>query len=313
MSWANQQHQNILGAYSTAQLHMAALKRMIATRGGLHALAHNDGLMRGIIWTDFHISTVFCTPPSFAYIRFKPVATVLPNELLEEAAYTSPTSLLQLDVGAIECFNIFYRLHRLSLAMCEKWVRRVDGGALSDMLYETEYAVLNVHSDYASESLADDYDYDHDHNTSTLHSERYARADARSIVEAILAATQIFIYAALRDIPTNTKIFSILLQRLRSALDRLETNLLLVWRSRRNLNMLLWVLVVASSMQPPGQVRTWWIVMIADVCGELGIESQEGLEMVLRHVAWVDTWFDAYLGGIWDEVASSYEPLSDTA
>jgi hypothetical protein len=77
--------------------------------------------------------------------------------------------------------------------------------------------------------------------------------------------------------------------------------------------MLLWVLVVASSMQPPGQVRTWWIVMIADVCGELGIESQEGLEMVLRHVAWVDTWFDAYLGGIWDEVASSYEPLSDTA
>jgi hypothetical protein len=42
--------QNLLGAYDAAQLHIAALKRMIKVRGGLFALGHNDGLIRGIIW-----------------------------------------------------------------------------------------------------------------------------------------------------------------------------------------------------------------------------------------------------------------------
>jgi len=40
----------MLGAYDAAQLHMAALKRMVDTRGGLFAFGHNDGLIRGIQW-----------------------------------------------------------------------------------------------------------------------------------------------------------------------------------------------------------------------------------------------------------------------
>ena len=42
--------QNLVGAYDTAQLHIAAMKRMVAARGGLFAFGHNDGLIRGMIW-----------------------------------------------------------------------------------------------------------------------------------------------------------------------------------------------------------------------------------------------------------------------
>jgi hypothetical protein len=276
---------------------MAALKRMIASRGGIHAFAHNDGLMRGIIWVDFHLCTVFHTKPSFAYIHFNSDTTALPNELLEEAAYTSPTSLLQLDMSAIECFNIFYRLHRLSLGMCEKWVGRMDRGTLSDLLYEVNFAILTVPRFSASF-------LDFEHETGTHHAEHHARADASNVVEAILAAAQIFIYAALCDIPTTTKIFSILLERLRIALPP-SNNVLLVWRSRKNLNMLLWVLVVALSVQPLGPSRAWWIGKLMDVTHEMEIENMSELEVVLKHIAWVDTWFDACLGRIWEEVVTS--------
>lgn len=42
--------ENLYGAYDAAQLHIAALKRMINARGGLDAFSHNDGLLRGLIW-----------------------------------------------------------------------------------------------------------------------------------------------------------------------------------------------------------------------------------------------------------------------
>jgi hypothetical protein len=40
----------LTGAYDAAQLHIAALKRMVNARGGPFAFGHNDGLLRGIIW-----------------------------------------------------------------------------------------------------------------------------------------------------------------------------------------------------------------------------------------------------------------------
>lgn len=42
--------QNLAGAYDAAQLHIAALKNMVNTRGGLCAFGHNDGLVRGMTW-----------------------------------------------------------------------------------------------------------------------------------------------------------------------------------------------------------------------------------------------------------------------
>jgi hypothetical protein len=113
-----------MGVYDAAQLHIAALKRLVEARGGLFAFGQNDGLIRGIQWSvgsglplvrlscslrsrvDFHTAAVFRTAPTFPLIRLDPDTPSLPDALLEEAAYTSPTCLLQLPVAAIDCFNI---------------------------------------------------------------------------------------------------------------------------------------------------------------------------------------------------------------
>ncbi|KAF2187900.1 hypothetical protein K469DRAFT_568299 [Zopfia rhizophila CBS 207.26] len=298
--------ENLLGAYDAAQLHIAALKRIVNARGGLYAFSHNDGLIRGIIWVDFHSSTAFHTHPSFPEIRLDPDTPPLPDALLEYAAYTSPTSLLQLSVASIDCFNIFYRLHRLALAISNHWLPKVDELTLSNLLYETEYIILSV-PDYSRDFL--DIDLEPKEGLDEGREERAATADGASVVEALLAATQIFLYASLRELPPKAKIFSILLDRVRVALDRPNSNILDVWRREKNLNTLLWVLVVACSLAPTWGGRMWWTGRLADVVKELGIHGEMDLETSLQRVAWTDIFFGEKLGSIWAEVEAYWSDL----
>jgi hypothetical protein len=227
---------------------------------------------------DFHTAAAFHTPPSFPHICLDPDSPPLPDGLLEEAAYTSPTSLLQLSLRAIDCFNIFYRLHRLALAASSHWQGRVARLTLSNLLYETQFLILSV-PDYSREFL--DFDREVTEEQAEAYTYRKSRADAASILEGLLAATLIFVYAALRALPTNAKLFTILLHRLRIALDRPGTLVIEVWKRENNVNMLVWVLVVGCSVAPL-ESRTWWVAVLAEVCGEMDITSRVGLEEVLR-------------------------------
>lgn len=127
-------------------------------------------------------------------------------------------------------------------------------------------------------------------------------ADSASVVEAILAATQIFVYAALREIPSKAKIFSILLERLRVALDRPGVDIVGVWRKEKNLNILLWVLVIASPVALVWGGRSWWIGRLSEVVKELDIHSERELEELVQRVAWTDVFFGEVLDSIWGEV-----------
>jgi hypothetical protein len=245
---------------------------------------------------DFHTAAAFHTPPSFPHICLDPDTPPLPDALLEEAAYTSPTSLLRLSLGAIECFNIFYRLHRLALAVSTHWQGRVARLTLSNLLYEMQFLVLSV-PEYSREFL----DFDRDENEEG-YEKRKSRADAASILEGLLSATLIFVYAALRALPTNATLFTILLRRLRIALDRPGTSVIEVWTAANNGNMLVWVLVVACSVAQPLESRAWWVAVLAEVCGEMDITSRVGLEDVVKRVAWVDGFPEGELDGMWAEV-----------
>jgi hypothetical protein len=246
---------------------------------------------------DFHTATAFHTPPSFPHIPLDPDTPSLPDKLLEEAACTSPTSLLQLSVAGIDCFNIFYRLHRLAIAASSHWVDRVERVTLSNMLYETEYIILSV-----PDCSRDFREFDCD--TGKGQDERYQlRANAASVIEGLLAASQIFVYAALRDIPTNAKISTILLERLRVAIVRPSVDTIHVWTKDHNINMLLWTLVVACSVVPHDGSREWWIGQLVEVVVVMDIKSRFDLEVALQSVAWVDTYFNSVLGEIWEEVA----------
>ncbi|KAH8723709.1 hypothetical protein GQ44DRAFT_828094 [Phaeosphaeriaceae sp. PMI808] len=293
--------ENLLGAYETAQLHVAALKRMVGARGGLPAFEHNDGLIRGIIWVDFHAATIFRTQPSFPQMCLSTNTPPLPDGLLEEAACTSPTSPLQLSIAAIDCFNIFYRLHRLALAACTQWRDGVDRLALSELLYESEYIILSV-PDRSRDFL--DFDFESDQERTEDYAAGEKVANAASIVEGLLAASQIFIYAALRDIPIQARIFSILLERLYTAIARPPVLIIAVWKEERNLNMLLWSLIVACSVVKPGVERVRWIRFLGEVMIELEIKSLFDLETALQRITWVDYYFGNVLRRIWEEVWS---------
>jgi hypothetical protein len=121
------------------------------------------------------------------------------------------------------------------------------------------------------------------------------------VVESLLAATLIFVYAALRALPTNAKLFTILLDRLRIALDRPNTSTMEVWERENNPDMLIWVLVVASSVAPL-EGRACWIGRLSEVCEDMQITTQLDLEKKLNRVAWTDVYFGGELAGIWAEI-----------
>lgn len=236
---------------------------------------------------DFHLSAAFHTPPSFPRIYLEPNTPSLPTALLEQAAFTSPTSLLHLSLASVECFNIFYRLHRLGIAISEDWIGKVDRVTLSDLLYEVEYSVLSV-----PDSFSTAHERDRDPN-----SQSETAAHAASIVQALLAAAQIFIFAALRDVPVNTNIFSILLERLRGAITRSPTE---NWKQERNVNMLLWTLVVACCVAGQRD-REWWAGQLGDVMEEMRVMRKEELEGIVKGVAWVEGWGGG-LEKVWEDV-----------
>ena len=115
----------------------------------------------------------------------------LPDKLHDEATYTSPTSLLQLSCAAIDCFDIFYRLHRLALATSSHWTGRVARVALSNLLYTTQFILLSV-PDRSQDFLKFDQSVQ-DNNSECSESQKH-RADAASVVEALLAEALILIY-----------------------------------------------------------------------------------------------------------------------
>jgi len=247
---------------------------------------------------DFHTAAVSRAHPSFPHISLDPDTPALPDELKEEAAKTSPTSLLHLSCGAVDCFNIFYRLHRLALAVSSQWVGRVERLTLSNLLYETQFMILSI-PDHSHNFLHFDQSINGEEND--CYDYLKARADAARVVEALLAAALIFVYAVLRALPLNTKIFAVLLSRLRTAIDRPNALVLEMWRREKNLNMLLWVLVVASCVAT-GEERMWWIAQLSELCGKRHISSRQHLELEMRHVAWTDKFFEDRMDAIWAEV-----------
>lgn len=170
----------------------------------------------------------------------------------------------------------------------------------SDLLYEAEYIIL-LAPDYSRDFLTFDQERDvRDED----YEQREKFADGACVTEALLAAVQIFIYAGLRDMPPKAKLFKILLERLRVALDRPGVSILEIWKKEKNLNILPWILVVGASIAATRDERGWWIESLSRVIEELGISSRSRLEEALVRVAWTDVFFDDVLGGVWNEISA---------
>lgn len=172
---------------------------------------------------------------------------------------------------------------------------------MSNLLYETEYLLLSI-PDYSREFLELNLD-SVEGREEEKYTEKRSNADAASVVEALVASTQIFMYAALREIPRKAKIFGILLDRAQVALRSPQESTITVWERERSLNLLLWVLLVACSVVPLDDGRSWWISMISEVMEKLIIIGKGELEQAVKRVSWTDTFFDGLLQRVWEEVS----------
>ncbi|OCK84309.1 hypothetical protein K432DRAFT_378712 [Lepidopterella palustris CBS 459.81] len=297
--------ENLCGAYDAAQLHVAALKRMVDARGGLSAFRHNDGLARGLIWVDFHSASAFRTRPIFPFIPSDDSTTCFPDELLEEAACSSPTSLLQLSLASIDCFNIFYRLHRLGLATSAQWAALVDRSALANMLYEAEYALLSMPNRSPDFLIPDRHRRE---GGAAESQEKDETANTAAVIEALVTAGQVFLYAALREVPLRARIFDILLSRLRATVDRpAGVDIVAIWTRERNLQVLLWTLVVGAAVGTQWGGDRWWVVQTAQVVERLEISTREAFKEALKGVAWTDVFFGPMSEGVWEGVVKLVE------
>lgn len=204
-------------------------------------------------------------------------------------------------------------MHRLALATSSYYAPTVDRLTFSNQLYELEYNILST-IDYSLDldSLIRDVDgprllcYSRDSPESEASDNDYAAKhrlenEAALVTEAVLVSAQIFIGAAMRDIPSSAKLYLILLKRLRGAIDRPGVSIIKTWKELNNLNILLWALAVGACVAPRNK-RLWWVEKVAEVMKELGIEGLDGLEGMLRGIAWTDYTFAKALRGVWVQV-----------
>lgn len=159
--------------------------------------------------------------------------------------------------------------------------------------------ILNV-EDYSRVYVDFDLDLGVEQGEGEEYESRKKEADAAAVVEGVMGACQIFVYAGLRGLPGNARIFGILEERVRRALDRPSANSLYeIWNELGNANVLLWVLVMACSVAAE---RGWYVGRVVEVVGAMGLETEVEMETLLRNVAWVDGYLDRVMTEIWSEV-----------
>lgn len=217
-----------------------------------------------------------------------------PAELLQEAAREPPISFSGLSFWVAELHDILSRLRQLALAASPpaQWAERLDRRTTCYLLYEMEYLALSI-PDLSQEFRSYDiglpmigqYTDSFSANSEKMH------ADDASIVEALVASVQTFVFAAVRGVPPKARIFQILLERLKRALDRRDTDVTEIWRRRNGLQVLLWIHVVAYSVARHGGDGGWWVEQLAELVGELGVYSEEDWRMRLGRVAWIESYF----------------------
>jgi hypothetical protein len=194
-----------------------------------------------------------------------------PEDLLLEVARTSPTSLISIPVYGSAIYNILRRMHRLGLAISIPWIPFVSRVAISNLLHETEYDMLQL-----SSQLGPDRE-----RTDPAQNEQLV-----AITDALVTAAQLFAFIAVRNMPVRARIVEIYLSRLRPALDR--PNLADVWRKYCSLEALLWTLFMTAAAASARPERTLIITEIRVVAAMLHLKDRNGVEQVLRNFAWAD-------------------------
>jgi hypothetical protein len=275
------------GNYWNSSAHLQALRRLIHIAGGLEQFNYNDGLGRGVAWylcaplsrdiwltiyrAEYHYAAAKRQISPLKYIPS--IDVTFENDLLVEAAKTSPLSLLNIELYGSSIHSIFSRVQQLGLATSKPWASRADRVAISNTILETEYDMLLL----SFELNPGDRDGA---------ARRKANLDIVYIADALITSAQAFIFIALRTMPIGVRIVEIYLSRVRTALE--EDRLHDVWRKHCSMEALLWTLFICTAAATGKVQRVYFLVELKRVCTVLLLTDREGMELVLRKFAWSD-------------------------
>jgi hypothetical protein len=268
--------QNLCGNYYTSKAHLDALRRLIATSGGIEQYSSNDSLPRAVAWGENHFATAHRTVPSFKYVPTSKPSQGFPEELQLETAKTCPYTLVKIPEYGHTIYHIFRRIHLLGIATSSRWNATRNIGIamrvnISDMILEAEYDMLSLSAQLGKERKAKESEIDE---------------ELIAVCDALITGAQIFLFLSLRAMPVGARVMEIYLSRMMAAMRR--DNLLDMWDRLASYDALLWALfmAVAAAMKRPESDAV--MSYTREVVAVLEIEDRETLEVHLGNVAWAD-------------------------
>ncbi|KAE9966982.1 hypothetical protein BLS_006647 [Venturia inaequalis] len=289
--------ENLCGNYFTAKAHLHALRRLIATSGGIAPYTSNDALPRALAWAEHHYAAAHRTVPPARYEPTLIPSPGFPESLELETAKSCPYSLVDIPEYGHAIYQIFRRIHLLGIATSAQWKAssqtRVDMRVcISNLLLDVEFDMLVLSAQLGKEEKEKD--------TTTSH-------DLISVIDILVTGSQIFLFTALRALPVGARVVEIYLSRIVLALNKLQhqqqqqqfnrhyqlSTLLQSWKRVSTYESLLWGLfmgMVAATNRPEKESIA---ALIREVVAVLGIKSQESLESHLKGMAWAE-FFELY-------------------
>ncbi|KAJ0160998.1 hypothetical protein CTA2_6959 [Colletotrichum tanaceti] len=269
------------GRFSAANVHLTGLHAMITARGGPDTIRHDYILCRSINWIDIQVASGLGRVPKFP--MFHTLDQVrLPPSVVSRAGSAALRHHLDRLAGhspgeSAEPRRIFTVLRQAvwcgAAGVAADEVRIVMNTADSTML----------HFLYAER--------------------RRAASPVQKRFLVLVWAAQVFLYAALREIPTTGHMVRILVARMRAALDEADA-IALIWVPHDG--ALLWVLFVGVVGSAAGsQDRAWFLGRLRRVLERArdalppGRRRREDLQRLLAGFLWRDKYCLPVLDEIW--------------
>lgn len=230
---------------------------------------------------EYHYAAATCSIPVYRYAPSQPEPAI-PEDLLFAAAKDYPYALATIEQHGHTIYNVLRRLHILSLTTSSGWRKLRDTRiafryAISNMLLDTEYDLLVL-----AHQLKPKLEDGKGNNNALL-----------QVCDALCAASQIFLFSALRGMPLGARVVEIYLARLQPCIQ--QPDLISTWQEHASLESLLWVLTVTAVAATGRAEHLPAITALRKVCEMLEISDIEGLMGVLRGHAWNDASHDTSL------------------
>ncbi|WQF89173.1 Putative fungal transcription factor [Colletotrichum destructivum] len=272
------------GRFSAANVHLTGLHAMITARGGPDTIRHDYILCRSINWIDIQVASGLGRVPKFPMFHTLDQVT-LPPSVVSRAA--SPP-LRHLDRLAGHSPGESVEPRRIFTALRQAVCAGAAGVSADDVRI-----VMNT---------AD---------STMLHFLYAERRTAASPVQkrflVLVSAAQVFLYAALREIPTTGHMVRILVARMRAALDDADA-IALIWVPHDA--ALLWVLFVGVvGSGAASQDRAWFLGRLHRVLERArdALPPERRRREDLQQLLAGFLWRDKYCLPVLDEIWASWE------